>query len=269
MRLNLISEVLAAQVRLLQYFCLNVGELLQHLLEYVFFQAQRVQLCPRLERVQAVSLEYNIVLADHMADIKDAIGVDAQHFALDVEENLTRFLPPLKNDIVLVEPHRFKLLQVVQIESVRAVLEEWHPFDGVAVQKALELNLEGRRQYVEKVAHVLLGLAAHAHVLLEVDEEPLDQIWPDVELFVKLVHLSYSLLVDLARASKLGEERRQFAKKGHKDTHSKDYDGQDPAQFKPTRLRDVAIPHRSYRYNRPIHRTHPLGRQRLIIQAIS
>ena len=96
------------------------------------------------------------------------------------------------------------------------------------------MDLERGWQHVKQVAHVLLRVARHAHVLLEVDEKPIDQVRSNVELLVKFVHLPDPLLVDLTGVGKLAEKRRQFAQKGHEDAHSEDDNQKDPAQFKAT-----------------------------------
>ena len=184
--------------------------------------------------MQSVSLEQNVILADHVSDSEDTICVYAEHIALYVQEYLSRLLSALKYYVVLVKPHWLEFLQVVEVKRIGAVFQKWHPFNGISVKESSQLDLERGWQHVKQVAHVLLRGARHTHVLLEVDEKPIDQVRSYVEFLVKFVHLPDPLLVDLAGVGELAEKRRQFAQEGHKDAHSEDDNHKDPAQLEAT-----------------------------------
>lgn len=111
----------------------------------------------------------------------------------------------LKNDVVPIKPHGLELLKVVQVEEFLATLQEWHPLDGVFVEKSRELNFEWRRQHFEQVADVLLRAPLNAFVLLEVQQQTVDKLGADAKLFVELVHFANPLLVKLTRTCEIAK----------------------------------------------------------------
>ena len=184
--------------------------------------------------MQSVSLEQNIVLADHVSDCVDTICVHAEHLALDVQEYFPRLLSALKYYVVFVKPHWLEFLQVVEVKCIGAIFQKRHSLDCISIKESGQLDLERGWQHVKQVAHVLLRGTRHAHVLFEIYEKPIDQVRSYVEFFVKFVRLSDPFLIDLARVGKLTEKRRQFAQEGHEDAHSEDDNHKDPAQLEAT-----------------------------------
>ena len=85
----MVAEVLAADISLFKDFGLDIGEFLHHLLEDIFLEAQSVKFSSSLECVEALALEQDIILADHVANLVDAIGVHINHITLDIKEDLT------------------------------------------------------------------------------------------------------------------------------------------------------------------------------------
>ena len=98
---------------------------------------------------------------------------------------------------MFIESHRFELLKVIQIESVRAISKEWNSLDGISVQEASQLYFERCGQDFEQITHILLGSSSHAYVLLEVHQQSFNEVGSDVELLVEIVDLLYSFLIDL------------------------------------------------------------------------
>ena len=193
-----------------------------------------------------------------MSDCENSIRVYTQHLTFDIEEDLSRLLPTLKNDIVLVEPHWLELLQVVEVEGILTILEKRYLLDGVSVQETSQLNFKRRRQHFKEVADVLLGWTCLANVLLKVDKKAINQFRSDIEFLVKLVNLTDPFFICLAWASKFAEKRGQFTELGDKDSHSEDDNEENPAQLKATWLSYVAIAYCSNGYNRPVDGSDPL-----------
>ena len=106
----MISEVLAADVCFLKNFRLDVRELLHHLLKDIFLEAKGVKFSSSLVCVEALALEQDIVLSDHVANLVDTIGVYVDHISFDIKEDFARLLTSFKDQVVLVKTHRLELL---------------------------------------------------------------------------------------------------------------------------------------------------------------
>ena len=130
-----------AQVGLLFYFYFDLRELFHHLFKGVLLESIRVEFAASDKGVLTIAREQNVVLPDHLTSSEDTLGITVDHVTFDANEDLARLLPLLVDDVILVEPHLLELLQVVQIEGIRTVLQKGHLIDRLLVQKSKQLNL--------------------------------------------------------------------------------------------------------------------------------
>ena len=104
----------------------------------------------------AIAREEDVILPNHLTSTKHAPSHAIHHVALDTDEDFARLLVLLVDDVILVEPHLFKLPQVVQVKGVRTILEKGHLINSFLVQKSEQLNLDRSWQDLKQELHVLL-----------------------------------------------------------------------------------------------------------------
>ena len=95
-----------------------------HFLEYISFELQCEQLGLCKECVLSISIEQYVILTNERSFWENSICRYIDHLSAEIDKDFSRLFSFLKDDVSLVKPDRSELFKIVQIETIRSILQE-------------------------------------------------------------------------------------------------------------------------------------------------
>ena len=125
----------SSEISFFKQFLLDWGKLLAHHFESFTVQSHRITGRNRFKSIDPFPPEQNIVLPDKLPFPESPSRLQIYHIALEKEEKFEWFVVLQHQILVFFESHRLQLLQIMEVESIRSLLQKGDLIDSVFVHE--------------------------------------------------------------------------------------------------------------------------------------
>lgn len=131
----LVFQVCCSNSGLFEQFLLYLWKLLDHLVKMLLFESQSEHFTGCDTSKRTILLVQDVILTNHLTLYEDSLKVGAKNFTLCIHEDFPCFASFFVNYFAFLKAHRFKFVEIVEVESVRSVLQKGYHIDEFLIAK--------------------------------------------------------------------------------------------------------------------------------------